>query len=82
MEVFSLSFVGDLSLYSPCLLCYSHIKNHMTRRSPLLQALSDHHVHASVVDMDHYRKLGFVRTDYIIFVHPDEKAEDSFESFK
>jgi hypothetical protein len=54
----------------------------MTRRSPLLQALSAHHVHASVVDMDHYRKLGFVRTDYIIFVHPDEKAEDSFESFK
>lgn len=54
----------------------------MTTRSPLLQALSDHHVHTSVVDMDHYRKLGRVKTDYIISVQPDEMAQDTFESFK
>jgi hypothetical protein len=54
----------------------------MTTRSPLLQALSDHHVHASIVDMDHYRKLGRVKTDYIISVQPDEMAQDTFESFK
>jgi hypothetical protein len=56
-----------------------------TRKSPLLQALSAHHVRASVVELDHYRKLGRVKTDYIISVQPNEMAqveEDSFESFK
>ena len=52
--------------------------------SPLLQALSAHQVRASVVDFDHYRVHGgiSVETDYIISVHPDEKAGDSFDSFK
>jgi hypothetical protein len=54
----------------------------MTTTSSLLQALSAHHVHASVVDMDHYRKLGMVKTDYIISVQPDEMAQDTFERFK
>jgi hypothetical protein len=52
--------------------------------SPLLKALSAHQVRASVVDFDHYRVYGgiSVETDYIISVHPDEKAGDSFDSFK
>ena len=57
-----------------------------TQGSPLLQALADHKVTASVVDLDHYRIQGglAVETDYIILVEPtgETGGGETFEPFR
>jgi hypothetical protein len=59
-----------------------------TQGSPLLQALADHKVTASVVDLDHYRIQGglAVETDYIILVEStcigETSSGETFEPFR
>jgi hypothetical protein len=57
-----------------------------TQGSPLLQALADHKVAASVVDLDHYRIQGglAVETDYIILVEPigETSSGETFQPFR